>query len=113
LDTIFIIERKQFVVDLKKGLIYNYGAVVDFIFVLENGSEVDMGIEYDHFGELAFQVVEDSFLVVGKLTDKQIENRTILRKVMKKAGFSIIDSEWWHFDAFLYNETKNKYTIVE
>jgi len=47
------------------------------------------------------------------LTDKQIENRTILRQVMTKAGFSTIDSEWWHFDAFSRNETKSKYTIVE
>ena len=113
LDTIPIIERKQFVADPKKGSIHNYGAAVDLTLALENGSELDMGTKYDHFGELAFPVLEDSLLALGKLTDKQIENRTILRKVMTKAGFSTIDSEWWHFDAFSYNETKNKYTIVE
>ena len=72
-----------------------------------------MGTRYDHFGELAFPVLEDSLLALGKLTDKQIENRRILRRVMTKAGFYTIDSEWWHFDAFSYNETKNKYKIVE
>ena len=113
LDTIPISERTQFVTDPKKGSIHNYGAAVDLTLALENGSELDMGTKYDHFGELAFPVLEDSLLALGKLTDKQIENRTILRKVMTKAGFSTIDSEWWHFDAFSYNETKNKYTIVE
>ena len=113
LDTIPISERTQFVADPEKGSIHNYGAAVDLTLALENGSELDMGTKYDHFGELAFPVLEDSLLALGKLTDKQIENRTILRKVMTKAGFSTIDSEWWHFDAFSYNETKNKHTIVE
>ena len=113
LDTIPISLRTQFVADPKKGSIYNYGAAVDLTLALENGSELDMGTEYDHFGELAFPALEDSLLALGKLTDKQIENRTILRQVMSKAGFSTIDSEWWHFDAFSRNETKNKYTIVE
>ena len=113
LDTIPISMRTQFVADPKKRSIHNYDEAVDLSLALENGSELDMGIEYDHFGELAFPVLEDSLLALGKLTDKQIENRTILRKVMTKAGFSTIGSEWWHFDAFSYNETKNKYTIVE
>ena len=113
LDTIPVSLRKQFVADPKKGSIHNYGAAVDLTLALENGSELDMGTEYDHFGELAFPALEDSLLALGKLTDKQIKNRTILRQVMTKAGFSTIDSEWWHFDAFSRNETKNKYTIVE
>ena len=113
LDTIPVSERAQFVADPKKGSIHNYGAAVDLTLALENGSELDMGTRYDHFGELAFPVLEDSLLALGKLTDKQIENRRILRRVMTKAGFYTIDSEWWHFDAFSYNETKNKYKIVE
>ena len=113
LDTISLSERTQFVADPEKGSIHNYGAAVDLTLSLENGLELDMGTNYDHFGELAFPALEDSLLALGKLTGKQIENRRILRKVMTKAGFSTIDSEWWHFDAFSYNETKNKYKIVE
>ena len=113
LDTIPLSERTQFVADPEKGSIHNYGAAVDLTLSLENGLELDMGTNYDHFGELAFPALEDSLLALGKLTDKQIESRRILRKVMTKAGFSTIDSEWWHFDAFSYNETKNKYKIVE
>ena len=113
LDTIPLSERTQFVADPEKGSIHNYGAAVDLTLSLENGLELDMGTNYDHFGELAFPALEDSLHALGKLTDKQIGNRRILREVMTKAGFSTIDSEWWHFDAFSYNETKNKYKIVE
>ena len=113
LDTIPLSERTQFVADPEKGSIHNYGAAVDLTLSLENGLELDMGTNYDHFGELAFPALEDSLLDLGKLTDEQIGNRRILREVMTKAGFSTIDSEWWHFDAFSYNETKNKYKIVE
>ena len=113
LDTISLSERTQFVADPEKGSIHNYGAAVDLTLSLENGLELDMGTNYDHFGELAFPALEDSLLALGELTDKQIGNRRILREVMTKAGFSTIDSEWWHFDAFSYNETKNKYKIVE
>tara|TARA_Y100000814_G_scaffold48395_1_gene29998 strand:- start:342 stop:458 length:117 start_codon:yes stop_codon:yes gene_type:complete len=32
---------------------------------------------------------------------------------MTNAGFTTIDSEWWHFDAFSYEQTKNKFQIIE
>ena len=28
---------------------------------------------------------------------------------MTNAGFTTIDSEWWHFDAYSYKETKDKF----
>jgi D-alanyl-D-alanine dipeptidase len=72
-----------------------------------------MGTKYDFFGELAFPALEDSLLEIGELTSQQVTNRQILRNVMKTAGFSPITTEWWHFDAFPYQVTKSKYTIVE
>ena len=105
LDTIPIIERKQFVADPKKGSIHKYGAAVDLTLALENGSKLDLGIEYDHFRKLTFPALEDSLLDLGKLTNKEIESRRILRKKTTKTCFSTINSDWWHFDSFLYNET--------
>ena len=105
LDTIPVSLRTQFVADPKKGSIHNYGAAVDLTLALENGSELDLGTEHDHFGELTFPALEDSLLDLDKLTNKEIENRRILRKKTTKTCFSTIDCEWWHFDSFLYNET--------
>tara|TARA_Y100001970_G_scaffold291862_1_gene430722 strand:- start:1046 stop:2218 length:1173 start_codon:yes stop_codon:yes gene_type:complete len=113
LDTIPETERTKFVADPIKGSIHNYGAAIDLTLAYKNGMELDMGTKYDYFGALAFPIYEDSLLNLGKLSKEQVENRRILRKVMQKAGFSILNSEWWHFNAFSYDETKNKYQIVE
>ena len=48
----------------------------------------------------------------GKLTQKQIENRVLLRKVMKKAGFFNIQTEWWHWNSCSRNTAKSKYKVV-
>ena len=113
LDTIPETERTKFVADPIKGSIHNYGAAIDLTLAYENGIELDMGTNYDYFGALAFPIYEDSLLNLGKLSKEQVKNRRILRKVMQKAGFSILDSEWWHFNAFSYEKTKNKYQIIE
>ena len=95
LDTIPISMRTQFVADPKKRSIHNYDEAVDLSLALENDSKLDMGIEYGHFGELTFPAIEDSLLDLGKLTNRGIENKRILRKKTTKTCFSAIDSEWW------------------
>ena len=113
LDTIPESERGQFVANPLKGSIHNYGAAIDLTLASSNGEPLDMGTDYDHFGKLAFPALEDSLFTIGKLTKEQIKNRNILRNAMTNAGFTTIDSEWWHFDAFSYKQTKNKFQIVE
>ena len=79
----------------EKRSIHNYDEAVDLSLALENGSELDMGIEYGHFGELTFPAIEDSLLDLGKLTNRELKNKRILRKKTTKTCFSAIDSEWW------------------
>ena len=113
LDEVPETERTQYVANPEKGSIHNYGAAVDLTLAHENGSPLDMGTNYDYFGELAFPALEDSLLSIGVLTKAQIENRKILRNVMTKAGFSTISSEWWHFNAYSYQDIQTKYNIIE
>ena len=113
LDEVPETERTQYVADPEKGSIHNYGAAVDLTLAHKNGAPLDMGTKYDYFGELAFPALEDSLLSIGLLTVAQIENRKILRNVMTKAGFSTISSEWWHFNAYPYQDIKTKYNIIE
>ena len=113
LDTIPVTQRAKFVADPNKGSIHNFGAAIDLTLANENGVPLDMGTRYDYFGDLAFVIYEDSLYNEGKLTSQQIENRRILRETMTQSGFSTIDSEWWHFDAFPHNITKTKYSIIE
>jgi len=105
--------QQEYVADPEEGSIHNFGAAVDLSVVDDEGSLLDMGTPFDYFGDLAQPRYEEQFLKEGKLTKKQIENRRLLRKVMQEAGFQGIADEWWHFNAFSYDEVKSRYKIVE
>ena len=105
--------EKIYVANPKSGSIHNYGSAVDLTVVDEKGVPLDMGTPYDFFGDLAQPKYENKFLKEGKLTQKQIENRKILRKSMENAGFKNISNEWWHFDAFPRAITKKRFKIIE
>jgi D-alanyl-D-alanine dipeptidase len=106
-------ERSNFVANPESGSIHNFGAAVDLTLSHKNGTPLDMGTHYDYFGDLAFPLLEDSLVIAGDLKQDQVNNRLILRHAMTEAGFSPITTEWWHFDSFPYNETKQKFTIIE
>ena len=40
-------------------------------------------------------------------TDRQKQNREILRRAMEADGFKIYAAEWWHFDFQSCPETRN------
>lgn len=106
--------KPLYVADPKKGSLHNFGVAVDLtIFDTEADSVLDMGTGYDFFGYAAYPDREAQMLAEGVLTEPQIKNREILRKVMTKAGFTGIGSEWWHFNAFSRKEAGEKFKIVE
>lgn len=106
-------QKIKYVADPQEGSIHNYGAAVDLTIAGPDRRPLDMGTEFDYFGVLAYPVREDELLAAGKLTREQVDNRQLLRKVMTKAGFSPITSEWWHFNAMSRAEADKKYGIVE
>jgi len=78
--------------------LHNYGAAVDIGLITKNGVIVDMGTPFDFFGIEAHITKEEQLLKEGKLTKTQLINRKLLRKVMVKAGFQTMSTEWWHFN---------------
>jgi D-alanyl-D-alanine dipeptidase len=111
-------ERQKYVADPRKGSIHNYGCAVDLTVAKKEGRSgtpepLDMGTKYDFFGELAYPSREKELLAAGKLTQKQIDNRQILRDAMLKAGFSRIEFEWWHFNSLSREKAKMAFRIVE
>lgn len=113
-DVVENTEMELYVANPFSGSIHNYGLAVDLsIYDLENNKELDMGTEIDHLGWKS-QYRYNSELVREKLiSQKAMDNRVLLRKVMKKAGFHPIESEWWHFNALPGSETKRRFQIVE
>ena len=105
-------EKTKFLSNPKNRSIHNYGAAVDLSIITQNGEELDMGTPYDFIGKLAYPRKEQEMLKNGKLSQKQLKNRQLLRKVMKKAGFSGITTEWWHFNSCSRKTAKLKYKLV-
>lgn len=105
-------EKTKFLSNPKNRSIHNYGAAVDISICTKSGEELDMGTPFDYIGKLAHPREEQRLLKEGKLTEKQIENRVLLRKVMKKAGFFNIQTEWWHWNSCSRNTAKSKYKLV-
>lgn len=71
---------------------HSRGSTVDLsLFSLETGKNIDMGSDFDFFGEISRSDCREM------LTDKQFENRQLLKSVMTEAGFDPLPEEWWHF----------------
>ncbi len=112
LDSIPRHRRGMFVSNPALGSVHNFGAAVDLTIVDTKGKELDMGAGYDDFREIAFPKLESQFLKSGELTQNQINNRKLLRRVMTSQKFSNIPSEWWHFNAFSRITTSHKFQML-
>lgn len=113
LDTIPPARRGLFVSNPKNGSVHNYGMAVDITILDEKGTPLDMGAGYDDMRKIAYPSEEDYFLKKGELKLFQVENRKLLRKVMKIAGFVNIPSEWWHFNAMSRAKVRLNYELIE
>lgn len=106
-------EKGKYVSNPKNLSVHNVGAAIDLSLADEKGNYLDMGTDFDHFGDLAYPFMEQSLLKQGKLNESQVENRKTLRVAMKKAGFSNVPYEWWHFNAFSRNIARAKYVRID
>jgi D-alanyl-D-alanine dipeptidase len=115
LDLLKIPERSktQYVADPKIGSNHNFGCAIDLTVTDEKGVPLDMGTKYDFFGPLAYPRSEAEMLRLGKLTQKQIANRKILRVAMTQAGFTQNTTEWWHYDGMSKKAARAKYGMIK
>lgn len=100
LDSLPPIVRGKYVSNPARGSVHNYGAAVDISICDEKGDLLKMGAGFDEFKEIAYPSLEWKFLQNGELTQNQIDNRKLLRDVMRKGNFVNIPTEWWHFNAY-------------
>lgn len=85
-------EKKIFVADPRKGSKHNRGCAIDLsLFELGTGLEIEMPGVYDEMTERSYPDYTG-----GK--EKQRAMRDLLRKHMEAEGFTVYESEWWHFD---------------
>jgi D-alanyl-D-alanine dipeptidase len=106
-------EKTKFVSNPKNGSIHNYGAAIDLTIATNNGDSLNMGAGFDDIRKIAYPRLESQFLKSGELTQVQVDNRKLLRKVMSAGGFYNIQTEWWHFNRYNRNKAKEMFEIVE
>ncbi len=81
-----------------RGSRHNRGCAVDLTLInLNTGKELKMPTPFDDFTEKAYSNYNN-------LPAEVIKNRSILKTVMEKHGFTNYQYEWWHFD---FNGWKN------
>jgi D-alanyl-D-alanine dipeptidase len=106
-------QKVRYVSNPRNGSIHNFGCAVDLTLCHSNWTLLDMGTDFDHFGKAASTRNAAALLADSTLTMQQFENRKLLQKVMRQAGFTTITSEWWHFNAMSREAAQAKYAIVE
>jgi D-alanyl-D-alanine dipeptidase len=103
----------RYVANPQKTGLHNYGMAVDVTIADSLQIPLDMGTPFDYFKKKAGISHEDSLLMTGLLTQKQINNRRLLRNTMRQAGFHTIGGEWWHFNACSLSEARERYLVIE
>lgn len=104
-------KKHWYVANPQKGSIHNFGMALDISIVNEFGEVLDMGTDFDYFGEKAYPSNTEKFYQNGELSEEQYKNRNLLMSVMAEAGFYISKTEWWHYDASSLDYAKSKYEI--
>jgi D-alanyl-D-alanine dipeptidase len=68
------------------------GGAIDIVIVDRNTKKpIDFGSkQYDY-------TTKNNYVFVNSITQKQKENRMLLRRILIKVNFAPYDSEWWHF----------------
>ena len=93
--------------------LHNYGAAVDVTLVDTWGRLLDMGTAFDHFGPEAHTDIETQLVRDGKISQEALENRRLLRRVMKEAGLLPLRSEWWHFNLMSREQARRRLKPID
>lgn len=94
------------------GGLHNYGLAVDVTIADANGDSITMGTRIDNMTRLAHIDKEDELQRQGKLTREAYNNRRLLRRVMREAGFRALRSEWWHFNYTSRANARKYYKVI-
>jgi len=98
---------------VKGGGLHNYGMAVDITIVDSLCNELPMGTKVDHLGQEANIDREPELVKRGIITEQERQNRLLLRKVMRAAGFKPLRSEWWHFNLCTRAEARARYRRLD
>jgi zinc D-Ala-D-Ala dipeptidase len=91
-------DKHEFVADPSQGSRHNRGCAVDLsLYDLKTGEEVEMPSGYDEMSQRSYPNYQGG-------SKEARERRDLLRRVMESEGFTVQQSEWWHFDYKDWNQ---------
>jgi D-alanyl-D-alanine dipeptidase len=86
-----LVQDERYVANPSKGSGHNRGLAVDLTIInLKTHRELDMGTGFDNFTDSAHHSFTDLPPVV-------LQNRKLLKDIMEKHGFHMLETEWWHY----------------
>lgn len=103
--------RSKYVAYPKCVSLHSLGLALDLTLADEQGNQLDMGTGFDAFTPLASPRFESENLKSKKLTPAQYANRFSLRRIMQRAGFIQLQSEWWHYEALHEKTAHERYRV--
>lgn len=95
------------------GGLHNYGMAVDITLCRLNGDSIPMGTKIDHMGMAAHIDNEETLVKEGRISREALNNRRLLRRVMRHAGFTPLRTEWWHFNYISRATAKKYYKVIK
>jgi D-alanyl-D-alanine dipeptidase len=82
----------NFVANPRHGSKHNRGCAIDLSLIdIKTGKELDMPTGFDSFSKKA----SANYPALTKL---QLDNRELLKTIMQAHGFTVLPTEWWHYD---------------
>lgn len=86
-----LVKDERYVANPSKGSGHNRGLAVDLTIIdLKTGKELDMGTGFDNFTDTAHHEFT-------QLPQAVLANRELLKTMMQKHGFALLETEWWHY----------------
>lgn len=86
-----LVKDERYVANPAKGSGHNRGLAVDLTIIdQKTGAALDMGTGFDNFTDSAHH----NFT---QLPQAVLQNRQLLKTTMEKHGFTLFETEWWHY----------------
>ena len=71
-----------------------------------------MGTKIDFMGKAAHIDNEQTLVKTKMITQEALDNRLLLREVMRYAGYRPLRSEWWHFNFRSRSEARKNFKAI-
>lgn len=105
---------KVYVAPPTRGGRHNYGVAVDLSILEASGKPLDMGTPFDYFGEEAHIGNEEYWIKAGRMARVVLDNRALLKSIMRGAGMRPYAKEWWHYQELIpMSSVRARYRLLD